>query len=148
MNYKDIEKLAQQRQETISKKTLAAFNGKKVTIDLPKGLHECVIKEIVINDTSVELQVETKKTPYKVVLRVNDFFLETISPLFNQLNMKVINFDDLKKKVGETIMIAASDNETDKGIFTNYRFDSNSLKSAYLAENARPIIPATENIAE
>ena len=66
---------------------------------------------------------------YSVNIRVNQFFEDQVNPLFHQLNIHSIDFEALKAAIGQQILIGAVETMKDGKIYTNYRFDMQSIKN-------------------
>lgn len=129
----EIKKAASEKQVAqANKPKLSDFAGQKVITNLPGGVaYEAVITNITTTDDALTLHVTTKelKGEFQVPIRVNNFFGDLIAPLFHQLDLPTVDFEALKKCVGAPIIIAAVDTLKDGNIYTNYRFDINSIKN-------------------
>lgn len=133
LSMEEIRKSQSERQaQQAAKPKLSDFAGKKVITTLPGGsAYEATITAVLTTDDALTLHVTTKelKGEFQVPMRVNNFFEDLIAPLFYQLDMPSIDFEALKKCVGQNIIIAAVDTLKDGNIYTNYRFDINSIKN-------------------
>lgn len=120
---------------TTQKLTLADMVGKQAILPLPVGLHECKLVDVpkTLTDTSFRLIVESEGQKYSVSQNIGntpeqaDIFMNIISFLLEQLDMKVLDLEVLGKKIGETVMILASTKTTDRGTFVNYSFNPQTM---------------------
>ena len=115
-----------------AKPKLSDFVGKPVITALPGPCaYEATIKDLILGEDQFTLHVTTHqiKGLYSVNIRVNQFFEDQVNPLFHQLNIPSIDFEALKAAIGQQILIGAVETMKDGKIYTNYRFDMQSIKN-------------------
>lgn len=140
MNLKELEAKVKAENLNESKTlTLADLAGKSAVLPLPAGLHEVKIVDITSTSTSKSFRMvveATNKQQYAVNLNIGNnaeqagIFLSIISHLLDQIGLKTLDLEAMKKKVGSEICVMGIERSTDRGTFVNYTFNPAVMASA------------------